>query len=307
MKKLLVVAVAAAIATPAMADLTIGGSSRYTVRTIDGNYSNDGRVQINVAGKGVAESGMYISGDASYNFNMGAAEGTDDVKMTVGNDMFNVKVGEFEMHKAFASGADTFQASVGAAVAATNTINATTGANVATAAVAATAAQGYEGDAQSRARSVNNVELMYTGIEGTVLAVGTRLADTDQDVRLGLETGFGGISVGANYEIDGAAAGNDGYAVRVGGTFGGVAATLSQASDDVDNESLNVTVAYSGLSVSYQKDKSATLTDTTHIYGSYKISDLMGIAGASLELGAGNADSGANSVDEIGARIAYTF
>jgi hypothetical protein len=286
MKKIIALAVAAVVAAPAMADLTIGGSSRYTVRTIDGDYSNDGRVQMSIAGSTTAESGAFISGKAVYNFNMGAAEGTDDVTMTIGNAAANVQVGEFESMKVFASGADAFQAGVGTAT---------------------TAAQAYEGDGQSRGRSLNNVALNITSIEGVALQVATTLTDTANDVRLGLTTDVAGLSVGVNYEIDGADASNDGYAVKVGGTFSDVGVTVSTASNDAGNDSTNVTVAYSGLSVSYQKNKSDTLPDTTHIYGSYTISDLMGVAGASLEIGAGNADSTVGNADEIGARVSYTF
>jgi hypothetical protein len=297
---------------PAMADLTIGGSSRYTVRTIDGDYANDGRVQMSIAGSTTSESGAFVSGKAVYNFNMGAAEGTDDVTMTIGNAMANVQLGEFEMHKTFASGADTFQASVGAAVAAVAGTNAS-GDNATlaggSAAVAASAAQGYEGDAQSRARSLNNIAFNYTGIEGTVVQLGTTLTDTDNDVRLGVETSIAGLSVGANYEIDGAAASNDGWAVKVGGTFGDVGATVSTASNDAGNASTNLTVTYMGLSVSAQKDKTdaAGIPDTDHLYGSYTVKDIMGVTGASVEIGAGTADAGDESVDEMGVRLSYTF
>ena len=311
MKKIIAVAIASAIAMPAMADLTIGGSSRYTVRTIDGDYANDGRVQMSIAGSTTSESGAFVSGKAVYNFNMGAAEGTDDVTMTIGNAMANVQLGEFEMHKTFASGADAFQASVGAARPGSPAVAAADAADgVAVAAVAyaaATAAQGYEGDAQSRARSLNNLALNYTGIEGTVVQLGTTLTDTDNDVRLGVETSIAGLSVGANYEIDGAAASNDGWAVKVGGTFGDVGATVSTASNDAGNSSTNLTVTYMGLSVSAQKDKSDTLADVDHLYGSYTVKDIMGVTGASVEIGAGTADAGAASVDEMGVRLSYAF
>jgi len=305
MKKIIALAVAAVIATPAMADLTINGSSRYTVRTIDGDYANDGRVQFTVAGSTTTETGAFVAASGTYNINMGAAESTDDVKIAIGNAAANVTLGEFEKYKAFNDGPDAFQAGVGVAATTYSTDNSTTTGQATATAGAITAAQGYEGDG-NRARNVNNVALNVTAIEGVDLQLNTTLADTGMNYGIGAGTSLGGIALKANYEVNDGA--DNGWGVSAGGAFGDVSATLSAASNGTDS-STALTVGFMGLSVQMQKNKSDTagIADVDHIFGAYTISDVMGVAGASLMVGAGNADDGTNSVDELGARISYAF
>ena len=277
MKKIIALAVAAAVAAPAMADLTIGASARYDARSTNGGDFGVGtnRVLVSFAGSSTAESGMFVSTAATLQLiggetNTGTTDG--DNAITLGNAAANVVLGAFEPAGAFSSGADAFQN--GAAVA------------------------GYEGGL--RAREHNNIGLNVTAVENLTFQVSTNLNDAD-DVRTVVGYDFGAAAVTAAYEsVD---AGDNGFTVTASTDLGGVAVAASYGKQG-DDKSTNVNASYMGFGIAFQSDESATASED-EIYGTYAVSNVAGLEGLSMTVGAGTSD--AQDDNTYGVRLDYAF
>jgi hypothetical protein len=281
MKKILAIAIATAISAPAMADLTIGGGARYNVVDTDGDVATDGRVTVTVAGSATGDNGAF----AKYNLTVQANQGGTDIALednflTIGNEMVTVKLGEFEMTKVFSSGADTFQAAASAGAA------------------------GYENSAVF-GRDTRNMEVLFSAA-GADFGFGTRIDDAEQNAQVSAKTTLGTVSVGAVYEIANASA-NDGITLNASTTVEGVSLNASYGKNG-DNKSTNVNAAYAGFGVAYQIDENGTASaEEKSLYGTYTIADVAGIAGASVIIGAGSAETTATSQDKFGVRLNYAF
>ena len=294
MKKILAIAVATAISAPAMADLTIGGSARYQVTDTDGAMGTAGRVTASITGSAASEAGATASYNLGLVYNMGATAGAETVvennTLSLGMGDVAVKLGEFEMTKAFSSGADTFEA--------TNVDSGTT-----TAAVSS-----YE-NSSIRGRNTGNMEVIYSGVEGVTLGAGTRIQDADTSVQLSAATTLGGVAVAAVFESANAAGVDDGYTVTAGTTVEGVALNASYGSAG-SVSSTNLNAGYAGFGIAYQKNDEGT-ADETKVYGTYTLADVAGIAGASVIVGAGSAETSNNGTDQqkdiFGVRLNYAF
>jgi hypothetical protein len=286
MKKILAIAVATAISAPAMADLTVGGSARYQVVDTDGVTDTAGRVTVSVAGSAASESGASAGYNLGLVYNQGAATTAETVVednfLSLGAGDVSVKMGEFEMTKAFSSGADTFEA--------TNT---------------AAAVSSYE-NSSIRGRNQDNIEVAYTGLEGVTLALGTRIQETDSPVQLAASTTIADVAVAAVYED--ATTGDNGMTITAGTTVEGVALNASYGKAG-DISSVNLNASYMGFGVAYQKNDEGA-DDETKLYGTYTLADVMGIAGASVIIGAGSAEvegSQTAETETFGVRLNYAF
>jgi hypothetical protein len=307
MKKILAIAIATAISAPAMADLTIGGSARYQVTDTDGATATAGRVQIDVKGSAAGDNGAFASYQGTVNFNMGGLEkldvvsataadyapenvSFDNVTLTLGNAAANVQVGEFELFKAFSSGADTFEAAT------------LTG----SAPAAKTAAIGGYENSSIFGRDSGNIQLNVTAIEGVTLNAATRIQDADSAIQIGAGATFGGVAVAAMYEDDSTSA-NNGMTVTAGTTFEGVAVNASYGKKGA-NKSSNINFSYAGFGLAFQNNEGASNVEEDRVFGSYTLEDVAGVAGADVIIGGGNASTAAGAdKDVVGVRLSYAF
>jgi len=276
MKKIIALAVAAVVAAPAMADLTIGASARYQADNGSGDFTaTTNRVLVSFAGSSTAESGMFVSTAATLQLiggetNTGTTDG--DNAITIGNSAANVVLGAFEPAGAFSSGADQFQ--VGGLA-------------------------GFEG--ALRAREHKNIGLNVTAVEGLTFQVSTDI-DSADDVRVVAGYNFGAAAVTAGFTSSDAAA-NEGYSVTASTTLGGVAVAASYGENDANDSSMNVNASYMGFGLAYQNDETAGV-EQDEVYGSYAVANAAGLEGLTVTVGAGSAD-GAD--DKYGVRLDYAF
>jgi hypothetical protein len=275
MKKIIALAVAAVVAAPAMADLTIGGSARYQADNGSGDFTGGttNRVLMSVAGSSTAESGMFVSASATLQMTGAAGVSRDgDNAVTIGNSAANVVLGAFEPAGAFSSGADQFQ--VGGLA-------------------------GFEG--ALRARENDNIGLNVTAVEGLTLQISTDVSSQD-NVRAVVGYDFGAFKASAGFTTADAAA-NEGYSVTASTTLGGVAVAASYGENDANDSSMNVNASYMGFGLAYQNDETAGV-EQDELYGSYAVANAAGLEGLTVTVGAGSAD-GADS--KYGVRLDYAF
>ena len=281
MKKILAIAVATAISAPAMADMTISGNARYQADSgTNGEMAaSANRMNITVAGSAQSESGNFVAVTSTLNVSAQAVVAQDgDNSFTVGNAAANVVLGNFEPAGAFNSGADAFQ----------NSTNA-----------------GYEGGL--RDRETNNIGLNVTAIEGVTLQVSTNV-DNQDDVRIVAGTTMAGVSVTAGIASSDTAAAA-GFGLTVGTTVSDVALNASYAKSDADASSFNLNASYAGLTLAMQNDDNGAGLEEQEIYGAYAMADAGGIAGLTVQLGAGTTDSEAAAAEDTryGVRLEYSF
>jgi len=275
MKKIIALAVAAVVAAPAMADLTIGASARYQMDngSSDMTGGTTNRVQVSFAGSSTAESGMFVSTAATLQLDNSAGVARDgDNAVTIGNSAANVVLGAFEPAGAFSSGADQFQ--VGGLA-------------------------GFEG--ALRAREADNVGLNVTAVEGLTLQISTNVSSQD-DIRTVIGYDFGAFAASAGFTSADAAA-DEGYSVTASTTVGGVAVAASYGENDANDSSMNINASYMGFGLAFQNDETAGV-EQDEVYGSYAVANAAGLEGLTVTVGAGSAD-GAD--DKYGVRLDYAF
>jgi hypothetical protein len=276
MKKILAIAVATAISAPAMADLTIGGSARFDVKNTDSVTDSAGRVALAINGSTSADNGMTASYSSTVLLGFDGQVTNDTASMTIGNDSFSAQMGYFDTYKAFNVGSDTF--------------------------VPADSVVGYSAPAdRAKDATDNNIQLTATVAEGTNVIVSTKVSDDDQNVAVALTTTLGSVSLGAQYDSAAGSNTDDGVLVTAGTTVEGVALNASYAEAGTA-KSTNVNASYMGLALAVSRDEAAS-TDETTVYGTYTVSDVAGLAGASVIIGGGSNDTG----DIMGVRLNYAF
>jgi hypothetical protein len=213
--------------------------------------------------------------------NQGANDITlDDNYLTIGNEMATVKLGEFEMTKVFAVGSDIFVANADAT------------------------SEGYTASAV-RGRDSANIEVLFSAA-GVDLGAGTRIDDAEQNTQLSAKTTLGTVAVGAVYEI--ANSGNDdGLTMNASTSVEGVSLAASYGKNGED-KATNLNASYAGFAVAYQINENGTAADEeTNLYATYTISDVAGIAGASVIIGGGNSETDLADSDIFGVRLNYAF
>jgi len=277
MKKIIALAVAAAISAPVMADLTIGGSMRYQVdnganTAADETDATTNRVLVSFAGSSTAESGLFVAADGTAQIAGGDTTQDGGVTMTIGNPMANVVLGAGEANAVYTDGgADTFR-------------------------VAAD-------DVQVRVvgRDDSNVILNITAVEGLTLQAMTQINEDNNRVMGAYD--FGMAKVGLGY--DDGANGVDVTSVDVSADLGGVAVGVSHASYDNanDDNSTAVRAAYMGFAVAFEAHERAGV-DYDNWMANYAVANVGGLEGLKLTVGAGGSDT---QDTKAGLRLDYAF
>ena len=274
MKKIIALAVATAISAPAMADLTIGASSRYQLDNGGADTAaTTNRTLVSVSGSSTAESGVFVSAGATLQlFGTNGSAGVDgNNNIVIGNEAANVAFGATEAAGVYSKGTDAFRV-----------------------APAGTLQERVE------ARNSNAIVLNVTAIEGVTAQLSGNT--TNSNMRLVLGADLGGVALSAGID-SGEVAANDAYQLKASASVADVAVTVSYADMDASNTNfVNVGAAYMGFSLNFeQSDVAGTTSNAT--YGAYSIANAAGVDGFNVTVGAGSADSG----DKMGVRFDYAF
>jgi hypothetical protein len=277
MKKIIALAVATAISAPAMADLTLGAAARYQVDNSAGVDTDTATnyVDLKIAGTSTAESGLFVSAGATIRVTPAATAKDGDVKMTVGNAMAKVSLGDVESAGVYTDGsADQFR--------------------VGQAAV----------QARVTGRNNNNVVVDVTAVEGLTLQASANMLDSSTRLVAGYDLGMAKVALGLD-SADGAAVTSDAMQLDVSTTVGGVALGLSHASVDnaTDDSSTAIRAGYMGLNVTFESHEVANV-DYDNWMASYAIANAGGVEGFTVTVGAADSDT---TEANYGVRLDYAF
>ena len=117
---------------------------------------------------------------------------------------------------------------------------------------------------------------------------------------------MGTVSLGAVYEVANAGT-DDGVVLTAGTSLEGVSLNASYGKKG-DAKSTNVNAGYAGFGVAYQIDEDGTAAnEEKSVYGTYTVSDVAGVAGASLIIGGGTSETDSANADKFGVRLNYAF
>ena len=283
MKKLLVVAVAAAIATPAMADLTIGANAEYNLSNQDGMASSM-ESNLTISGSSTSETGVTLAVFTEIEATNTGSAGSDidDLYLSIGNEAVTATVGYFGTKSAFNGGAD--MAAVGTGTAATGYT-----------------AKGLDDQGEQ------DIALTFAVAEGVTAQVSANFDDgDDSDYRVYVSADLGGFVVAANMQDAENDPAETGFALSVSATMADVALSASYAVNDNDAYSSAITAGFGAVSLAYVTNSdSAGNNAEAQYYGEYALGDF-GIPGAAFKVGAG-ASNAAGVDSKVGFRANYTF
>jgi hypothetical protein len=283
MKKILAIAVATAISAPAMADLTIGGSTEYNLASENDTATQGIETNIQFTASTTAENGVF----AKAFFELEAIDhaiDTDDNYLQIGNAAANVIVGQKAASVAWKGGDDSFQATDTAdGISATGTL--------------------YTSKTLDTIDD-QEVILNITAIEGLALQVSGNVASASDDT-MGVYASYnaGGVTLAANVVSSDTAA-EDGFAVSASTAFGDADVAVSYATNEADDTGVALNVGFGAFDVTYVRfeDDSESANETSY-YGAYNVGDL-GVAGLNIDLGAG---SGSDRETKMGVEVTYSF
>ncbi len=285
MKKIIALAVAAVVAAPAMADLTIGASARYQIdnganTAADETSATTNRILVSFAGSTTAESGLFVSAGATLQ--IAADDATNDTgvdgnnNIVVGNEMANVALGYTESAGVYAKGADAFRVAPAAGL-------------------------------QERilGRHSDTVILNVTAVEGLTAQLTGYLTNDSLRAVVGYDFGSFAVKAGFDNADDDLGAGEDAMQLMASTDLGGVAVTASYADmDATDAQFVNVGASYMGFSLNYETAEVAGGADSDALYGAYAVANVAGLDGLNVTVGAGSAD---NADTKVGVRLDYAF
>jgi hypothetical protein len=270
MKKIIALAVAAVVAAPAMADLTIGGGAEYKLSLADGDASNSLETNLDVAASTTSEGGLTVSAftqfEATSNGDASTALDIDDIFLNIGNGMATVtvsSVGGFANKDAFSLGADT-----------------------------AAQISGYGASTQERNM---DTAITVTPVEGLTVQLAGSLSDAQDGYSVYAGYSAGGVSVAASME-DGGTDATTGYGISASAALGEFTVGVDYAANDNSEDMTVLKGAMGAISLAYATD--GTNDD---IYGEYAAGEIA--PGAALTLAAGSYESDSKVV----AKLAYTF
>ena len=282
MKKLLAVAVATAISAPAMADLTIGGSTEFNLKSENSTTTHDVETNVQFTASTTADNGMFVKAFVEIEASEGSATvngiDTDDNYLQIGNAAANVIVGEKAASVAWKGGDDSFQA--------TQTTSDTlyTAKNL---------------DSLTTQDTILNI----TAVEGLTLQVSGNAATSGSDT-MGVYAAYtaGGFTLAGNV-VSSDTATEDGYALSASTTLGEAAVAVSFASNDAEDTGVALNVGFGAFDVTYARFDDKDSGDETSFYGAYNVGDL-GLSGLNIDLGAG---SGSDRETLMGVEVTYSF
>jgi len=328
MKKIIALAVAAVVAAPAMADLTISASARYQVD--NGTHTTASNGTAAVADTRVpltATAGQTLTANQALGNTQVVAAGTPatgaanaDTAVPTNRVLVTVAGSTTAESGLFVSTAATLQMTGAAGVSRDGDNAITIGnpmANVVLGAFEPAGAFNSGADAfqnsavisgdntpegANRTREMTNVGLNITAVEGMTLQLSTDM-DSQDDYRLVAGYDFGAASVtAAMTAID---AGDNQSSITASTELGGVALNLSYGKLG-DAKSTNINASYMGFSLAVQNDEAADGTDESEVYGAYALANAGGLEGLTVTVGAGQSD--VNNVDtRYGVRLDYAF
>jgi hypothetical protein len=276
MKKIIALAVAAAVSVPAMADLSIGAGARYTVKN---SGVTDSRVNVTFSGKSTAESGVFAAANATLQLATAGTVGQDgDRNIIVGNEMANIAFGATEPAGVYSKGTDTFRV--------------------------APVLTGSELQERVLGRVNENIVVNVTAVEGATIQFAGNVEEDDMRVVLG--TSMGGVAVKAGIDMASSdASTSDAYQLMASTSVGGVGVAVSYESQDdaLANSFANVGASYMGFSLNWERAKNNN-GSADGLYGAYKVADTAGVPGLTTTIGAGSAD---NADSSYGVRLEYAF
>jgi len=283
MKKIIALAVAAVVAAPAMADLTIGGNTEVNFASEDSNTTQGIETNVQFTASTTTESGMFAKAFVEIE----AIEkniDTDDNYLQIGNSMANVIMGQKAASVAWVGGDDSFQA--------TDTANG----------ISATGTHYTAKDLD--ALDVQQLIVNITAVEGLTLQVSGNTATAEANT-MGAYAAFtaGGVTLAANM-VDADSDAVDGYAVSASADLAGAAVAVSYAKNGADDSGVALNVGYGAFDVTYARfsDDSENESETSY-YGRFNAGNA-GIDGLNIDLGAG---SGSDRETKMGVEITYTF
>ena len=277
MKKIIALAVAAVVAAPAMADLTIGADARYQ---LDNTGASANRVNVVIAGSTTAESGMFVSAKSVLNLTGTAAAAQDgDNNIVVGNAAANIAFGATESAGVYSKGTDAFR-------------------------VRAAEETGLLQE-RVQARASSNIILNVTAVEGLTAQLSGNVEDDSFRTVLGYDMGVAAVKVGIDR------AGNDttavdAYQLMASTTVADIALAASYANMDFAAEDVtyvNLGASAMGFSLNWERAEGDSEANDG-IYGAYTISNTAGLEGLTTTIGAGSAD---NADSKYGVRLGYAF
>ena len=283
MKKIIALAVAAVVAAPAMADLTIGASARYQVdnganTAADETSATTNRVLVGFTGNTTADSGLFVTAKATLQIAAtdatNAATTDGDNNITIGNEMANVALGYTETAGVYGLGVDAFRVA--------------------------------PGTVQERVlgRHSDTVVLNVTAVEGLTAQLAGYLTNSSTRLVLGYDMGSFAVAAGFDNGDDTIGA-MDAMQLKATTTVSDVALSASYAQHDnaTDDDFVNVGAAFMGFSINYEKADVANVS-SDGVYGAYKVADTAGLTGLTTTIGAGSADG---QDTKYGVRLDYAF
>jgi len=283
MKKIIALAVAAVVAAPAMADLTIGGSMEYNLSHKDGTTSENVETNVQFTGMTSTDSGMYVKAFAELEMtsNQGDGASLDDNYLEIGGAAANVQVGEKAAAVAWQGGDDSFISTLGTAA----------------------APIGYTGKTLDSIAAVDTI-VNVTAVEGLTVQLAGNVADASAD-GAGLYVGYAaeGFGVAANV-VDGTGdTATDGYAVSASASMGGAALALSYAANEDKDTGLALNVGVGAVDFTIAQMENEGGASETIYYGRYALGN-MGVEGFNVDVGAG---AGSDAETNVGVEVTYTF
>ncbi|NRP94302.1 hypothetical protein XMG59_000385 [Marinobacterium sp. xm-g-59] len=280
MKKILAIAVATAISAPAMADLTIGGSTEFNLKSEDSTTTHDVETNVQFTASTTADNGMFVKAFVEIEAAESQTNGidTDDNYLQIGNAAANVIVGEKAASVAWIGGDDSFEA--------TQTTSDTlyTAENL---------------DSLTTQDTILNI----TAVEGLTLQVSGNAATSGSDT-MGVYAAYtaGGFTLAGNV-VSSDTSTEDGYALSASTTLGEAAVAVSFASNDAEDTGVALNVGFGAFDVTYARFDDKDSGDETSFYGAYNVGDL-GLSGLNIDLGAG---SGSDRESLMGVEVTYSF
>jgi len=282
MKKIIALAVAAVVAAPAMADLTISANIETNTTTETGaDFAQGGRVAVTVAGSTTMDSGMYAKAQTGQEFGLDGGRSGVDTYLEIGNSAANVKLGYVRESEIWAQPGDVYVA------APTGTVL-------------------YKGGAQ-RGRNSNNIIATVMAGPATLQAMVRPDANGDIDSRFTASAALGGVNLGAAIENDAAgAADSEGFVLHADAMLGGAALGASYAENDADTQTYTITAGVAGFNLGYIASEAGAV-ESDHYYAAYPMADFAGVDGLTATVAVSTGDINTGAEDVSGARLRFNY
>jgi len=283
MKKIIALAVAAVVAAPAMADLTIS-SNIETNSTVESgsDFAQAGRVAVTFAGSTTADSGVYVKAQTGQEFGLDGGRTGVDTYLELGNEAANVKLGYVREAEIWTQAGDTYVAQTGAVT-------------------------GYKGTSL-RGRDSNNV-ILTVNAGPAVLQASLRDVNGNVNTRYTATASVGGVNLGAAMEEAGIeTAATTGYVLNASTAMGAGSIGASYAKNDADSKSWTIVGSFAGVNAGYLYEENAAGTEETSLYAAYPVADFAGVSGLTMTPAVSMADDNVTGSDDVtGVRVRFNY